>query len=248
MSTEKTTPAPKRRPARRSLQDSDLSAQLAQPPLLDFSDSSSGSIELFPKIWSAAEAWVSSDAAVRRRALEMIEETKAARLSPVIASLLASSTAEPDLSLRMRVVSILGAVLSPDENGLPAPEQVRQTLRRYLSQMRTRQIYAVLQVVVKNPDSVQAASRLLNACPHAGNHLSDILVDRQAPMDLRRAAVRMIARVGYLDTIPALERIQARLEARKNGQTTLPFAATSADDEASLLVEVEQALCILRMP
>lgn len=248
MSTDETKPSSRRRAARREAGESDLSAQLTQPPLLDLSDSSSGSIELFPRIWSAAEAWVSSDTAVRWRALDSFEATNAARLSPVIAHLLAPGVAEPDLGLRTRVIQILGDVLSADEHGRPAPEPVRQSLRRNLSQMRTRQVYAILQAVVNDPGCTQAASRLFNACPHAGNHLSDILVDRQAPMELRYAAVRMIARVGYLDTIPALERIQTRLEARKNGQTTLPFAPTTADSEASLLVEVEQALHVLRLP
>ncbi len=248
MSTEKTKPSSRRSSARRQAAESDLSAQLAQPPLLDLSDSSSGSIELFPRIWSAAEAWVSGDTAVRWRALDSIEATQAARLSPVIAHLLAPAVTEPDLGLRTRVIQILGSVLSADENGRPAPEPVRQTLRRTLSQMRTRQVYAILQAVVADPGCTQAAARLFNACPYAGNHLSDILVDRQAPMELRYAAVRMIARVGYLDTIPTLERIQTRLEARKSGQTTLPFAPTTADAEAALLEEVEQALHILRMP
>lgn len=248
MPTDKTKPSSRRRSPRRGAEESDLSAQLTQPPLLDFSDSSSGSVELFPRIWSAAEAWVSGDTDARWRALDSIEATKAARLSPVIAHLLAPGITEPDLGLRTRVIHILGEVLSADENGRPAPEPVRQTLRRLLGQMRTRQVYAILQAVVNDPESTQAASRLFNACPHAGNHLSDILVDRTAPMELRFAAVRMIARVGYLDTIPALERIQTRLEGRKNGQTTLPFAPTSADAEASLLEEVEQALHILRTP
>lgn len=226
--------------------EDELAPRLGQLPLFAEAENSTGSMELFPKIWGAAEAWASTDQPARRKALEVIDSSKAARLSPLVAYLLAASLAEPDTVLRARVISILGEALGPGEDGLPAPEAVRQTLRTALSQMRTRRVYALLQAAAGQPSLENAVVRLLNASTYAGNHLADILASRQAPMELRRLAVQMIARVGYLDAIPALERIQARLEARRNGQSTLPFAYTSAEDEASLLPEVEAALVQLR--
>jgi hypothetical protein len=227
--------------------DSDpMSINLNQPTLFDFTGASSDTVELFPAVWSAAEELTSPNLALRQAALERLAALNAIRLSPLIAYLTATRILEPDLSLRKRVVQLIGNVMAPDENRRPAPDIVIRHLSAYLSQMRTRPIISLLQVGEQDPGLEAAAARLFNACPTAGSHLVDIGSDRKAPVALRRQAVRMIGLVGYLDTLLTLERLEARLTARIKGQQSMPFAPPSGPDESELLPAVQIAIGALR--
>jgi hypothetical protein len=228
------------------MDDDPLSIKLNQPALFDFTGSSSDTIELFPTVWGAAEELTSPEIEIRRSALERLAALNAIRLSPLIAYLVATRVYEPDLNLRKRVVQFLGDVLAPDEDGLPAPESVTRHLLAYLTQMRTRQILALLQVAAFDAITETSAARLFNACPYGGNQLAGIAGDRKVPMDIRREAARMIGLVGYLDALPALERLEARLNARLKGQQSMPFAPPSGPDESELLPVVQNALTLLR--
>jgi hypothetical protein len=91
-------------------------------------------------------------------------------------------------------------------------------------------------------------TRLLNVCPHAGRHLVDITADRNFSPEIRRQAVHFIGRVGYLDAIPALEKLEIRLASRLAGQQMMPFALPAAHDEIELIPEIRKNLAILRTP
>jgi hypothetical protein len=58
----------------------------------------------------------------------------------------------------------------------------------------------------------------------------------------------LIGRVGYLDALPALERLLARLESRLHGQQAMPFAPKSSLEEAELLPDLQLTLTLLRSP
>ena len=217
-------------------------------PLLFNLEESIAKIELFPEVWIAAEGLTSPHPAVRRDSLELIQELQAPRFSPLVAYLLATRLTDPEIAFRSQVVKILGEVLDQDEYGKPAPENVRQTLIAYLSQMRTRHTFALLQVLTQDPSLDRYVANLLNTCPYAGNHLADILTDRKTPLEIRKQAGRMIGRVGFLDALPALEKLAKRLEARLNGQRSMPFAPLSAPEEMDLLPIIQTALTLLRAP
>jgi len=142
----------------------------------------------------------------------------------------------------------LGGLLLPDLEGRPTPEPVRRYLVAALSQMRTRSIYALLEVAYDGPDTAASVARLLNVCPYAGKHLVEILNERKLPLTIRRAAVDFIGSVGYLEAIPALERLATRLEARLGGQQSMPFAPPAVQDETDLLPVVQAALVMLKAP
>lgn len=218
-----------------------------QPLLFDL-DESAARLELFPAVWSAAEALVLKDAGLRWDAFEQLVELEAPRYSPLVAYVFATRISDPDIPLRTKIVKTLGEVLSLDRDGLPAPENVRQTLTAYLAQMRTRHTFALLQVLVEDPSLEKHIAVLLNACPYAGNHLGDILSDRKVPIEVRKHAGRMIGRVGFLDALPTLERLSARLQARLNGQSSMPFAPHSPKEELDLLPVIQTALTLLRAP
>jgi HEAT repeat protein len=227
--------------------DEPSQASPPQPLLFDLEESTA-KIELFPSVWTASEGLTSPHSGVRRDALEQLLNLNAPRFSPLVAYLLASRLTDPEIAFRAMIVKTLGDVLSPDENGHPAPEKVRQTLSAYLAQMRTRHTFALLQALVEDPSLEKHVANLLNACPYAGNHLADILSDRRSPLSVRKQAGRMIGRVGFLDAIPALERLSSRLEARLNGQRSMPFAPASPQEELDLLPIIQTAMMLLRAP
>jgi hypothetical protein len=223
-----------------------LSFNLSQPALFDFNEPSSGAMELFPTVWSAAEDLTSPEASTRRAGLECLVEMGAPRLSPLIGYLLATRLTDPDLRLRTRVVQVLSDVLAPDEQGHNAPEAVSRILRAYLSQIRLRPIYALLEVVEADGSLNRPVARLLNCCPYGGNHLAAILIERLFDVRIRQKAAHMIGLVGFLDTLPTLERLATRLQARLTGQQSMPFAPVEGPDESALLPDVQSALVVLK--
>lgn len=218
-----------------------------QPHLFDLEESTA-KFELFPAVWVAAEGLTSPNVDARRSALEDLLDLDAPRFSPLVAYLLASRITDPEVSFRSDVIKVLGDVLYLDVEGRPAPKNVRQTLAAYLSQMRTRHTFALLQVLVEEPSLEAHVAKLLNACPYAGNHLADILSDRKSPLAVRKQAGKMIGQVGFVDAIPALERLSTRLESRLNGQRSMPFAPSSPQEELELLPVIQTAMTLLRAP
>ncbi len=219
-----------------------------QPTLFDYGEISSRFYELFPRVWQLLEAAISPELSIRRLAIKELIELDAARMLPLVAYLLVSRIIEPDLDTRALVVCAVSEALLPDEKGRLPTESSRQCLLGNLSQMRTRQIYALLQVLTRYPELEPGVARMLNACPYAGNQLADILASRRVPLDIRRYAVRMIGLVGYLDAIPALERLLARLESRIHGQQAMNFAPSETIEDVELIPDIRRSLAFLKSP
>lgn len=222
--------------------------QLLQPALFEYGDTSSGAMELFPAVWSAAEELLAPELAIRQGGLARLNELGAARLSPLIGALLVTRLSEPDLELRRQIIYTLGDTLKADEHGRVAPDLVRHYLVHSLGQMKQRTIFDLLDVAISDPMAENTIARLLNACPYAGKHLADILSERKYPLAIRRAAARFIGLVGYLEAIPTLERMLPRLEAKVAGQQTMPFAPPGNPDEVDLLPEIRSVLESLQAP
>ncbi len=218
-----------------------------QPTLIPLDSGTTGALELFPAVWSAAEALVSPVLRQRQQALAQLEQMGAPRLLPLVAYLVATRLADPSLEIRREAVRVVSGLLDKDANGRAAPERIRQAVISFVSQMRTRPIYGLLQVMQNYPEAGAGITRLLNACPYAGGHLMDLLANRKTPLGLRQQAVDLIGRVGYLEALPALERLEVRLAARSNGQQAMPFAPGDAGIEADLLPAIRRALLLLRV-
>jgi hypothetical protein len=226
----------------------DFPQPISPQPQLFLLEESFGTIELFPAVWSALEDLIKADAELRLNALEQLIELDAPRFSPVVSYILVTKITESILEIRARIVEALAKVLTPDENGFPAPEDVRNSLHHYLSGFRTRQIYALLQVSAEFNSLEDHVSRLLNACPFAGSHLIDILNDSKTSVGIRMQAAVMVGKVGYIYTLPALEKLAGRLEARMSGQKAMDFAPQKNSKESSLLPVVNEAIRTLRAP
>lgn len=218
-----------------------------QPALFQV-DESHFSFELIPEVWTALNDFTKPDDDLRLSALERLVNLNAPRNSAVVAYFLVTRITDQNLELRARIVEILGEILNSQSNGLDTPAEVRSSLHLFLSGFRTRQIYAILQVSAEYPSHETHIVQLLNSCPYAGNHLLDILRDRKNPIEVRKQAALMIGKVGYLYTIPALERLLGRLETRLNGQKAMYFAPQGNPTEANLLPHIQEALNQLRAP
>ena len=225
-----------------------MAPRVVQPALFEIGSTSVGILELFPDVWAACEALSNPDDDIRRSGLERLAEIGAARLSPLVVYLLATRLSDPELDLRARTAQILGDVLAPDAEGNTAPAEVLTALKEHLSQMRTRQVFALLQISAAQPECEPQVARLLNACAYAGVHLTEILASRKAPIEIRKQAARFIGLVGYLDALPSLERIVTRLEGRLKGQQAMPFVPPAGVDELDLLPEAQSALAMLQAP
>jgi hypothetical protein len=215
---------------------------VSQLPLFQFGEITTGQVELFPTVWGAAESLSSSEVRLRQQGLDLLIKCGATRLSPLIIYVIYTRLTDPDMETRSLVVQALADVLTPDEKGRQAPEPVRQHLMAQLGRMRTREIYALLQLLAYKPDLTPQVGRLMNACPYAGAHLAELAASRKAPLEIRRYAIRLAGEVGYCDVIPTLERMLARLESRVNGQQSMAFAPPAGMEDADLLPEVKGAL------
>ncbi len=215
---------------------------VSQLPLFEFGDITTGMIELFPTVWGAAESLSSAESKQRQQGLDLLVKCGATRLSPLVNYVIFTRITDPDMEFRSLVVRALADVLTPDEKGRPAPEPVRQHLVAQLARLRTREIYALAQLLAYNPDQMPQVARLMNSCPYAGHHLADLASSRKAPLEIRRYAIRLAGEVGYCDMIPTLERMLARLETRVNGQQTMSFAPPAGIEDEELLPDVKGAL------
>jgi hypothetical protein len=215
---------------------------VSQLPLFQFGEITTGQVELFPTVWGAAESLSSSEVRLRQQGLDLLIKCGATRLSPLITYVIYTRLTDPDMETRSLVVQALADVLTPDDKGRQAPEPVRQHLMAQLGRMRTREIYALLQLLAYKPDLTPQVGRLMNACPYAGAHLAELAASRKAPLEIRRYAIRLAGEVGYCDVIPTLERMLARLESKVNGQQSMAFAPPVGMEDADLLPEVKGAL------
>lgn len=219
-----------------------MGVETLQPELFFFGETEQGSLELFPAVWGACEDLIAPELSFRKQGFDRLINLHAPRLSPLVAYLLATRVTEPDLELRRSVVSELADLMVVSIEGRVAPEGVRKTVQVYFSHIRQPAILALLEVGTCTPEVETSLATLFNACPEAGSFLVEILSDRNYPLELRFQAVRMIDRVGYLDTLPELEKLAARFESRIAGQLTMPFAPPAVQGELTLLEEIRSTL------
>jgi len=203
-----------------------------------------GRFDFLPALWEAASALVSSELESRFVGLKRLEESDSVRNNSLVSYLLTTRIIEPDIELRTRVIKALASIFTPDEQGHLSPENVRLNLCNCLSALRTRQIFALLQVSDFDPSTEAIVAMLLSYCSFAGNHLADILANRRAPLAIRKRAVHFIGRIGFLDGLPYLERMEARLESRRDGKNSV----IDENEELSLLPIIQNSLSLLRAP
>jgi hypothetical protein len=218
---------------------------LPQKALVAFNEPCGNTIVKTSVVWGAAEALTSPDLETRHAGLQQLVDQDAVRQHPLVAYLLISKLVEPDIALRSHIVDALADVVIPNGHGEPALAPTYSTLATHLTGMRTRQIYALLQVVDYDKSNESKVIGLFDHCSFAGGHLSCILATRTVPLHMRKLAAYFIGLMGYLDALPVLERIAARIESRQNGRGEL---GGMDEDDAGLLTMILSSLELLRAP
>lgn len=196
-----------------------VSAEQSGPLKVDEVDP--GRLELMSVIWEAAEALTSTDTIKRVNGLERLIEFDAIRQLPLVAYILLTRLEEPDIELRTNIVRCLGSLINSDSFISDPTGKVQTTLLSTLASMRTRQVFALLQVSEYDKTAEANVMDLLSCCSYAGNHLSEILSNRDLPQEIRKQAAFYIGQIGYLDALPVLERMANRLQTRGDEQDAL---------------------------
>ena len=205
-------------------------------------------LDELPMLWQLAEGLTAPDLEIRNSSLTDLIDIQAVRRYPLIAYLVATRITEPDIALRCRIVEVVADVLLSDDLQQISFGESQLRLADYLTQMRTRQVFSLLQVVAYESPLENKVGRLLGFCSYAGNHLSSILADRQAPLNVRRIAAVLIGRVGYVDALSTLERLALRIESRFGGRQMIMWEVSGEENEASLLPTLQNTIQILRAP
>jgi hypothetical protein len=203
-------------------------------------------LELFPGIWQTAEKISSPNVQTRKKALVDLRETQAARVSPLIAYLLATRILDPDISFRTIVIEDVSKLMAVDGEGEYADEEVRSQIIATLSTLDISGLMALLEAAVWDESQVSYVSLLVNYVPKAGEMLQEIVADRSQTIPVRGMAVKLLGQVGYVAALSELERIQNRLKTRQAGQRSMPFAPTQSQNELDLLPALKHSITILR--
>jgi hypothetical protein len=199
------------------------------------------SLDQIHQLWESAEAISSPELSERKRGLERLIEFDVVRRSPLITYLLATRIVEPDFTLRAYIVRVLAGILKTDSPDNLSTEDVRLTLVNYLSQIDLREILALIQLAEIDPYAEEQIIHLLSVCSCAGGHLINIVNDRGTSIPIRKLSVKFIGRVGYLEALPDLLRLETRLKARTKTNH-------NEDSQTNLLLLITEALTLLRTP
>lgn len=172
------------------------------------------------------------DLPMRRVGLRRLVEAGYHRRSPLAAALLVRGAGERDLELRRECVVALAEVIV---GTAASPEPVARWLQHSLSQLRRREIYALLQVAAASQGHTGLVHLVLDQCSFSGATLLQILQDRKADIQIRVSAAHAVAAIGYLDAAPAVANLLNRIASRLAGQEEMGFAP-SLEAEADLLL------------
>lgn len=188
--------------------------EVVHPELTGLNKTGAEEFSLPEQIWEAAQAFCSPDLLNRITGVERLITGEAIRQYPLVAYLLSTRITEPDLELRTRIVKSLGSLVDSSAQTLPPREEVQLTFFDRLSAMQSREILAILEAAVYDKSAEQCMLDLIGGCSAAGSYLSQILTDRQIPLEIRCQAANVVGQMGFLEALPAVERLIQRLENR----------------------------------
>lgn len=203
-------------------------------------------IELFPGVWQAAENLASNDVKLRNASLDVLLASGAPAVSPLVAYMLATRLFDPDMDFRTRIVTVLSSLMQRNEDGTYAAESVRSQVITALSYFDERGLFALLEVGMHRPDAMPDIEKLVKYSPRAGKTLKAVAGDRLKSLDMRRAAIQLLGRIGYVNALSELERLRNRIETRQAGQKSMPFAPPGTSNELGLLSDLQKAIVALQ--
>lgn len=196
-------------------------------------------------LMAGLENLLSPDLELRRDGLAALVALDAHRRSPLAAAVIAGQIKEPDIILRTAIIAALADIFSPQLEAENLPREVCRWTSRALAAMRMREIYALLQVATQDADQLNSVALLLQNCSFSGETMLAIVKDRRADINIRVAAVKAIAAIGYLDAIAVLERLHQRIAGQIAGQIPMAFAERLEVEGEMLIPALQEALRFL---
>lgn len=196
----------------------------------------------------AAEDFISPELSKRISGFTQLDQLRAFNTSPLHSYLLVTRITEPNLELRRLIVEKIADLLSEGVVSDNAFAPVRKTIVYHLSQMRTRQIYALLQLAVQYPDQFTKIALVLKECSFAGNQLAQIAENRDFPLSIRRQAIMMIQSIGYTVAIASLDRLLRRFEMKYPRSFEFQEKGDVENSDASLIPLLRETLDLLKSP
>ena len=196
-------------------------------------------------LMTGLENLLAPDLRLRREGLETLVSLDAHRRSPLTAAVVARQITEPDLDLRKAIITKLAEILSPKLVTEKPPREVTDWACIVLAAMRTREVYSLLQVIADDVDQLDNVGTLMQACSFSGETMLAIVKDRHADIDIRVAAVKTIAAIGYLDAKRVLEDLHQRITGQIAGQIPMAFAGHLEAEGEFLIPALQQALRFL---
>jgi hypothetical protein len=206
-----------------------------QLPLFVYGEPVDNINELLPAVWNATESLASPEAVTRQHGIDALLELGAQWVSPLVAFMMATCLSDQDIYIRRRVVYILADLINKESGIRHAPDTIRETVTNFLLNMRAEMIYGLLEVALIDPLVEKSIYHLLNTCPFAGKYLGDILTEWKNPLPIRQKAIHFVGLVGFMETLPVLERLLDRLKARQRGQYTMSFAPASIKSDEDIM-------------
>jgi HEAT repeat protein len=206
-----------------------------QLPLFIYGEPIENILEVLPAVWNAAESLAAPDTTTRNQAINAILELGVQRVSPLIAYLLVTRLDDPEISIRRRVIYVLGDLLMDETSRKDAPDDVRKTIIHALQRLNEDTAFGLLEVAVLDPKIEKFLFQLFNHCSTAGKYLGEILSQRKYSVPIRQKAIYFVGQVGYTEVLPVLERLYNRLEARQNDQYSMSFAPSAISPDENIL-------------
>ena len=215
-----------------------------------------GARKQIPILLDLSEGMLSPEAGIRKEALQKLDRLEIIYSTPILAAILTTMLQDTDSTVRAMAIDLAAKLLegSPKKdkanNASSSSEWNDDRAQAYviqeLARMRTRPIYALIQLYDSEHQINDRIVKLIEFCPNSGKHLTDIACNRKFPLAIRQHALDILGIIGYLDAIPDLERLLSRLLTRINGQKAMPFVSAPGLDETPLIPNLENALSNLK--
>lgn len=201
--------------------------------------------------WVAGEMFVSQHLQERARGFAILTGSEGLRRSPLTVQLLAARLDEADLGLRCQVIQAIGDYFELRGSEYRYPAEVRAGVAAQLRKFDRPQMQYLLEAHLASREgagrlTLEAEAHVLERVPAASVVLVKLAGDRSVAVHIRRAAIELLGKIGFTDSLSALEGLLARIAGRQAGQLAMAFAPADYADEGSLLPALQTTIDILR--